>query len=129
MLDFCYLYTLDTQYKEGLLSSLDKAYQVRRLFAKEKVRDFTLTKEMRNLDIDTGIGERELLRRIYDHLKKKYNLTTNKSENIENMTACGYNFSHQIDSKVLQGLFRTTEDLANANSRDRISIKAIVNTH
>ena len=80
VLDFCYLYTLDTQYKEGLLSSLDKAYQVRRLFAKEKVRDFTLTKEMRNLDIDTGIGERELLRRIYDHLKKKYNLGTNKSK-------------------------------------------------
>lgn len=128
-LDFCYLYTLDTQYKEGLLSSLDKAYQVRRLFSKEEVRDFTLTKEMRNLDIDTGIGERELLRRIYDHLKKKYNLTTNKSVNIENMTAGGYNFSHQIDSKVLQGLFRTTEDLANANSRDRISVKTIVNTH
>ena len=63
-LDFCYLYTLDTQYKEGLLSSLDKAYQVRRLFSKEEVRDFTLTKEMRNLDIDTGIGERELLHRV-----------------------------------------------------------------
>lgn len=73
-LDFCYLYTLDTQYKEGLLSSLDKAYQVRRLFAKEEVRDFTLTKEMRNLDIDTGIGERELLKRVYEHLKKKYDL-------------------------------------------------------
>ena len=50
-------------------------------------------------------------------------------ENIENMAAGGYNFSHQIDSKVLQGLFRTSADLANANSRDRISVKTIVNTH
>lgn len=30
-LDYCYIYTLDTNYKMGLLSSLDKAYQVRRL--------------------------------------------------------------------------------------------------
>lgn len=30
-LDYCYIYTLDRNYKMGLLSSLDKAYQVRRL--------------------------------------------------------------------------------------------------
>ena len=129
VLDFCYLYTLDTQYKECLLSSLDKAYQVRRLFAKEEVRDFTLTKEMRNLDIDTGIGERELLRRVHEHLKKKYDLGTNKNVNIENMTAGGYTFSHEIDSNILQGLFRTTADLVSTNSRDRITVKTIVNTH
>ena len=51
ILDYCYIYTLDTQYKIGLLSSLDKAYQVRRLFLKDKAKSFTLKKEMRDLDL------------------------------------------------------------------------------
>lgn len=129
VLDFCYLYTLDTQYKEGLLSSLDKAYQVRRLFSKEKVRDFTMTKELRNLDIDTGIGERELLKRVYEHLKKKYNLGKDKAVNITNMTTHGYTFSHEIDSKILQGVFATTSELTSASTKDKVTVKTIVNTH
>ena len=129
VLDFCYIYTLDTQYKEGLFSTFDKAYQVRRLFAKEEVRNFTLTKEFRNLDTDTGIGERELLKSLYAYYREKYNLGTNKAVNMENLTAGGYVFSHEIDSSVLHGLFRNTSELTNATSKDRILIKTTVNTH
>lgn len=32
LLDFCYVYTFDETYKEGLLSNMDKAYETRRLF-------------------------------------------------------------------------------------------------
>lgn len=74
VLDFCYLYTLDTKYKEGLLSSLDKAYQLRRLFLKDEVKGFSLTKELRNLDYD-GLGERETLLRVYAYFKKIYSLS------------------------------------------------------
>ena len=105
ILDYCYIYTLDTQYKMGLLSALDKAYQVRRLFLRDEAKDFTLTKEMRDLDFD-GLGERETLEKVYAYFKEKYHLGSDKKVNQENLEAGGYNFSHEIDNKILQGIYR-----------------------
>ncbi|HRR78408.1 MAG TPA: DEAD/DEAH box helicase family protein [Ruminococcus sp.] len=127
VLDFCYIYTLDSQYKEGLLTTMDKAYQVRRLFAKPEVRDFTLTKELRNLDVDSGMGEREMLDKIYDHFREKYNLGTNAQQNQLALESGGYSFSHEIDSKIVQGVFKTTDDLA--TTAKKISIKTTINSH
>lgn len=128
ILDYCYIYTLDTQYKIGLLSSLDKAYQVRRLFLRDEAKGFTLTKEMRDLDFD-GLGERETSEKVYDYFKKSYKLGSDKNINRENLEACGYDFSHEIDSKILQGVFRTTESLAQGSTDNRIKVKTTVNTH
>lgn len=127
-LDYCYIYTLDTNYKMGLLSSLDKAYQVRRLFLKDEAKELSLVKELRDLDFD-GLGERETLIKVYEHFKEKYNLGGNKNINRENLEAGGYNFSHEIDSKILQGIFKNTEELANGDADNRIKIKTTVNTH
>lgn len=127
-LDYCYIYTLDTNYKMGLLSSLDKAYQVKRLFLKDEAKELSLVKELRDLDFD-GLGERETLIKVYEHFKKKYNLGSNKDINRENLEAGGYNFSHEINSKVLQGIFKNTEELANGGADNRIKIKTTVNTH
>ena len=112
----------------GLLSSLDKAYQVRRLFIRDEAKDFTLTKELRNLDFD-GLGERETLEKVYAHFKKKYNLGNDKRVNQENLEAGGYNFDHKIDSKILQGVFKTTEDVITGLGKNNVTIKTTVNTH
>lgn len=129
VLDFCFIYTLDTEYKNDLLTALDKAYQVRKLFAKPEVRDFSLTKEMRNLDIDSGIGEREMLRKVYEHFKDKYHLGSKMADNRLALESAGYSFSHEIDSRVLRGEFRTTEDLSNASASKKVEIKTKINTH
>ena len=128
ILDYCYLYTLDTKYKEGLLSQLDKAYQVRRLFLCDDAKDLELVKENRNLDFD-GLGERETLKAVYSYYVKKYGLGTDKAINKANLEAAGYNFNHVIDSKVLQGVFRTVDDITTGASQHSISIKTQVNTH
>jgi type III restriction enzyme len=128
VLDYCYLYTLDTKYKEGLLSQLDKAYQVRRLFLRDEAKDLELVKELRNLDFD-GLGERETLKAVHSYFVKKYNLGSNKAVNKENLEAAGYNFSHEIDSRVLQGVFRTVDDLSSGTVQHSISVKTQVNTH
>ena len=128
VLDFCYIYTLDTKYKEGLLSSLDKAYQVRRLFAKDEVQGFSLVKENRNLDFE-GMGERDILIKIHRHLTEKYKLGDDKNLNKEKLKANGYNLDHEIDSKIMQGIFRTTEDLGTKSSSNQITVKTKVNTH
>ena len=128
VLDFCYLYTLDTKYKEGLLSSLDKAYQLRRLFLKDEVKGFSLTKELRNLDYD-GLGERETLLKVHEYFKTTYSLTGNKENNKVNLAGAGYNFDEEIDSHILRGIFRTTEELTKQDAQRQIVMKTQVNTH
>lgn len=128
VLDFCYLYTLDTKYKEGLLSSLDKAYQLRRLFLKDEVKGFSLTKELRNLDYD-GLGERETLLKVHEYFKNTYSLTGNKENNRINLAGAGYNFDEEIDSHILRGIFRTTEELTKQDAQRQIVMKTQVNTH
>lgn len=127
-LDYCYLYTFDEKYKSGLLSTMDKAYQVRRLFLRDEAKDFQLVKELRNLDFD-GLGEREILEKVHKYFKNKYQLGVNKRVNRENLELGGYNFDHEIDSKIMQGIFRTTEDLAASSSKHGIQIQTKVNTH
>ena len=77
LLDFCYVYTFDEKYKEGLLSDMDRAYETRRLFLKDKYKTFTLEKQMRDLDFD-GLGDRDILAMLHQHLVVKYKLGEDK---------------------------------------------------
>lgn len=126
-LDYCYIFTLDTQYKMELLSSFGCAYQARRLFLRDDAKDFTLTQETKNPDFDSP-GEREILEKIYDYFKKAYHLGNDKKVNQENLEAGGYDFSHEISHSIVQGIFKTTEDLTQANPDSQIKMKTIVNT-
>ena len=127
-LDYCYIYTFDENYKMGLLSTMDKAYQVRRLFLKDEAKEFELVKELRNLDFN-GLGERETLQKIYEYFKRAYHLCNDMRINQENLEAAGYNFDREIDSKIIQGVFRTMNDLAIGKDKNNIGIKTKVNTH
>ncbi len=115
LLDFCYVYTFDEKYKAGLLSNMDKAYETRRLFLKDKCKTFTLTKEIRNLDYD-GLGEREVLNKIYDALVKKYHLGTDKKQNQMILAGNGYVFGSEILGQALHGQFVRTDMVMESTS-------------
>lgn len=126
LLDFCYVYTFDEKYKAGLLREVDKAYETRRLFLKDKCKTFTLEKECRDLDFD-GLGEREVLNCIYDALVKKYHLGTNKEQNRQILVGNGYVISDQIYGQALHGVFVRTDMLAESTSF--YSTRKQVDTH
>ncbi|MDO4805389.1 MAG: DEAD/DEAH box helicase family protein, partial [Lachnospiraceae bacterium] len=108
LLDFCYVYTFDEKYKAGLLSSMDKAYETRRLFLKDKCKTFTLEKEIRDLEYD-GLGEREVLSRIYDAFVEKYHLGTNKENNRLILLGNGFVFGRDIVGQALHGQYVRTD--------------------
>lgn len=108
LLDFCYVYTFDEKYKAGLLATMDKAYETRRLFLKSKCKTFTLEKEYRDLDFD-GLGEREVLNRIYDALVEKYHLTSDKQRNRMILAGNGYVIGDEILGQALHGVFVRTD--------------------
>lgn len=115
LLDFCYVYTFDEKYKAGLLSSIDKAYETRRLFLKDKCKTFTIEKQVRDLDFD-GLGEREVLVKIHEALVKKYNLGSDKKMNKMLLSDAGYVFGTDIHGQALQGEFVRTSAIADSHS-------------
>ena len=126
LLDFCYVYTFDEKYKAGLLSSIDKAYETRRLFLKDKCKTFTIEKQVRDLDFD-GLGEREVLIKIHEALVKKYNLGSDKKMNKMLLSDAGYVFGTDIHGQALQGEFVRTSTLADSHSY--ITTHKRVDTH
>lgn len=115
LLDFCYVYTFDEKYKAGLLADIDKAYETRRLFLKDKCKTFTLEKEIRDQDFD-GLGEREVLNKIYDALLKKHKLGTDKADNKTRLAADGYVFGPEIFGHALYGQYIRTDKVAESTT-------------
>ena len=126
LLDFCYVYTFDEKYKAGLLSEVDKAYETRRLFLKNKCKTFTLEKQLRDLDCD-GLGEREVLIKVHDAMVQKYGLGSNKQINKMLLAGAGYIFGDSINRQALQGQFVRISALA--DSEDFITTHKRVDTH
>ncbi len=126
LLDFCFVYTFDETYKAGLLGEMDKAYEVRRLFLKDKCKTFTLTKQLRNLDLD-GLGERDVLEKVYDHFVEKYHLDKDYKNNKIKLEAEGYVFGEKLIGKALKGTFVETSKVAESDNFVKTLQK--VNTH
>lgn len=126
VLDHAYIYTFDEKYKAGLLTEIDKAYEVRRLFVKDKCKTFTLEKEIRDLDFD-GLGEREVLNKVYDFLIEKYKLAGNKEQNKKLLADVGYVFGSEIFGKALYGEFIRSS--AVIESKNYYTTRKKVNTH
>ncbi len=126
LLDFCFVYTFDEQYKAGLLNNLDKAYETRRLFLKEKCKTFSLEKQIRDQEQD-GLGEREVLFKIHDHLVKKYHLTGDKKTNQLLLSEAGFRFGNEIYGQALHGQFVHTDRVM--ESTDYYVTRKRVNTH
>ena len=127
LLDFCYVYTFDEKWKNGLLASVDKAYETRRLFLKEKCKTFTLEKQLRNMDVDM-LGERDILNLVYKHYVDKYKLTNDKQLNQAKLAEAGYVFGDVLLSSILQGEFVRTEATGEAGA-SFITTSRKVDTH
>ncbi|WP_406545812.1 DEAD/DEAH box helicase [Succinimonas sp.] len=127
ILDFCYVYTFDEKYKSGLLDSMkNEAFEIRRLFLKDKCKSFQLVKQYRDRDFN-GLGERDVLHRVFTKLSKKYHLGSNKANNKQILASNGYKIEDAILGQALKGLFARTNSMLTANSFINTRIK--VDTH
>ena len=126
LLDYCYVYTFDDKYKTGLLSEIDKSYEIRRLFLKPKCKTFTLVKENRNLDFE-GLGEREVLEKVYTYFGKKYQLGHDYKTNMLRLASAGYSFVSELLGNALQGQFVKSEHILTDSSF--IQTRTRIDTH
>ncbi len=127
-LDFCYLYTFDEKYKEGIKAAMADAYETKRVFLKDKCKTFTLQKQLRNLDYDS-FGERETYQIIRKFFASKYGLSGNKADNRIRMEAVGYKFGKSLIRYVREGKFIKTESILDTDVGTSKEIRHTVNTH
>ena len=127
LLDFCFVYTFDNTWKNGLLANVDKAYETRRLFLKEKCKTFTLQKQLRNLDVGM-MGEREILQMIHAHFMSKYGLSGDKKQNQRILQDAGYVFGDCLISQILHGQYVRTE-ATGEKTAEHLTTTRKVDTH
>ncbi|MBL4933042.1 DEAD/DEAH box helicase [Clostridium paridis] len=127
LLDNCYLYTFDEKYKESVLGG-GNAFEVKRVFLKDKCKTFTLTKQTRDLDFDM-LGEKETLIKAYKFLQEKYKLSENFNDNKKILEANSFIFGTTLTENVRQGKFIKTADIARNDLGGFLSVNFEVNTH
>lgn len=127
LLDFCFLYTFDERYKLSVINA-GNAYEIRRLFLKEKCKTFTLTKEVRNKDYEY-VNESEVLNKSYDFFKEKYKLTNDKKENRTILENNGFIIGTKVFNKYLTGKFQKLSEITNESIGEYKTVSYEVNTH
>ena len=127
LLDFCFVYTYDDDWKNGLLQQMDKAYETRRLFLKEKCKTFELEKQLRDKDISV-MGTKEVMLKAYNFFVNKYHLGKDKKQNMTLLEEGGYNCVSAIISSTVQGTFVHTEAVGDSDA-NTIQTKSKVDTH
>lgn len=127
LLDNAYLYTFDEKYRESVMQNIDRAYFVRRIFLKPEFYEFSLVKELRNLDYNSS-GEREKRDRLAKFYKEKYKLTNDVDENKVRLIAGGYNLSDRIEKTIIQDKVVRTIDMIREDAA-RYGVSFAVNTH
>lgn len=126
-LDYCFLYTFDEKYKEVVLQS-GNAYEIRRVFLKEKCKKFNITKEIRNRDYEY-INEKEVRDKAYDFFINKYKLNNDKKGNLKKLEAYDYKFGTKVFSKYRSGKFQKLIDITDIKKGSSKEIAYEVNTH
>lgn len=128
LLDFCYLYTYDEKYKEGVLNSISSAYEVTRLFVKDISKDFTLTKELRDRDKE-GVGDREAFLKVYDTFCSKYNLSSDFKHNKNRLEEANFIIGDEIIGYVREGKFITSSSILDKRAGNFVQTKKKIDTH
>ena len=115
LLDFCYVYTFDEKFKAGMLQEEDRAYIPRRLFLKEKCKSFELEKQIESTQYG-GLGERDVLQKIYNYYVTKYKLGKDKEQNKKLLHELGgYIFGDKIINKFVGGVYVLTDSLSESD--------------
>lgn len=110
ILDYSYVYTLDEEFKAGLMNGSNRAYEKKILDLKDECKSFKLIKELKDPNF-IGAGDLDILKKIFEYMCKKYTLCKDISNNRVMLDGQGFKFGNKIYGMTLQGLFIKSEAL------------------
>lgn len=134
LLDNCFMYTFDEEWKQKALRD-PYAFETRRALIKEEGKKLILTREVRDSSSD-NFGEREVREILSRYFADKYKLKAGsrlpleeKQENKRKMEADSWIFGTKISRVYLKGKFVKVSDILSADETKMGIVTREVNTH
>lgn len=132
ILDYCYMYTFDEEWKEKVLQDTN-SFELKTLLLKKDMKDFKLTKEVRDPSVN-DYGEREIREIIFNYLVDKYNLETSSSKSSKEsnkniLMSDSWIFSTDVTRTFVKGKFSQLAELTKLHNNQYQQYKREINTH
>lgn len=125
LLDTCYLYTLDENFKHHVKQDMTSAYEVRRIKLKDDCKMLTLQKEFRDEDYG-GVNQKDAYRILEKYFYEKYDLIT-PAQNKQIFLQNGYELCEEIITNPIKDKVTLTKDLE--SNLETVKLQRKVNTH
>ena len=116
LLDRCYLYTLDSQFNEGLTSSISDSFYTYQYKKRTDAPSICLEKEELNGSDRFAVNPEAVVKVIRQAMLNDCNVDRNgKLDRHEMETSKGYVFGTKLKTSAIEGVARTTHDMMTLN--------------
>lgn len=116
LIDNCYLYTLDSEYTEGLTNSLSNSFYTYLYKRKPDAPNILLKKEALNGSDRYAVNPEAVVKVVRDQMLKDCDLNKDGIlEKREMELSKGYVFGTKLKTSAFEGIARTTKDILNLN--------------
>lgn len=117
LIDNCYLYTLDSEFSEGLTSSLSDSFFTYQYRKKADAPTITLQKETLNGSDRFAVNPKAVIDVVRVQMLQECDLDHNgKLDKRELSVAKGYIFGTKLKTEAIEGVARTTHDMMKLNT-------------
>lgn len=123
LLDYSYVYTVDEEFKSGLLNGNNRAYEMKSLKLKDEYKDFKLPKEIRNEVY--GVGELDILKKVFNYMKDNYHLNKGITDNETLLKGLGYKFGNTVYGYTIKGVFVESSTLIKNSDREKVKTQYV----
>lgn len=116
LLDNCYVYTLDSEFKEGLTNSLSDSFYTYQYKRKMKEPSFTLEKEFLDGNDRYAVNPKAVVDVVRKTMLEECDINNNSElDRHELEVSKGYIFSTKLKTEAIEGVARTTHDMLSLN--------------
>ena len=112
LIDNCYVYTLDSEFNEGLTSSLSDSFYTYQYKRKATAPSFVLKKECLNGSDRFAVNPQAVVEVVRNRMLEECDIDHNgKLDKNEMARTKGYVFGTMLKTEALEGVARTTHDM------------------
>lgn len=116
LIDNCYVYTLDSEYVEGLTSSVSDSFYTYLYKRKSNVPNIVLQKETLNGNDRYAVDPEAVVKVVREQMLTDCDLDHNgKLDKREMERSRGYVFGTKLKAEAIEGVARTTHDIRSLN--------------
>ncbi|MCR4586092.1 MAG: DEAD/DEAH box helicase family protein [Lachnospiraceae bacterium] len=117
LLDCCYLYTLDSEFSEGLTSSVTDSFYTYQYKKKFGAFDITLTRELLDGNDRISVNPEAVVKVVRDQMLTECDVNGDgRLDKREMEVSKGYVFGTKLKTSAIEGVARTTHDMTKLNS-------------